>query len=215
MLKLGGFPISNYYNKVKIALHEKGIAFEEVLQMPSQDAAMLAQSPMGKVPYLVLENGECLSESQPILDYLEDAYPAKRLYPEDPLARARVRELVAHMELDLELPARRLYGAAFFGGSASDETKSEVAAILAKGVRTLRRLAKFSPWIAGAEFSAADCAAAVHLPLVGMATKIVFGADVFADLPEVKSYQKLAFGRPSIQRANDDRKAQLEARQKQ
>jgi glutathione S-transferase len=212
MLRLGGFPISNYYNKVKIALLEKGIPFEEVLRMPSQAPEMLTSSPMGKVPFLVLESGESLSESQVILDYLEEAYPERPLYPADHLAKARCRELIVHLELDLELPARRLYPAAFFGGTISDAEKTAIHAELGKGVRTLKRLAKFSPWAAGAELTAADCAAAVHLPLIGTATKIIYGTDVLADLPAVKTYQKMAFERPSIQRANADRKAQLEAR---
>ena len=62
MLKLGGFPVSNYYNKIKIALLEKEIPFEELWHLPSQDPATLAQTPMGKVPFLVLEDGQCLSE---------------------------------------------------------------------------------------------------------------------------------------------------------
>ena len=41
MIKLCGFPISNYYNKVKLALLEKGIPFTEEPAFPSQDAAFL------------------------------------------------------------------------------------------------------------------------------------------------------------------------------
>ena len=48
MLKLGGFAVSNYYNKVKVALLEKGIPFEEVFCTTSQDEAYLQRSPMGK-----------------------------------------------------------------------------------------------------------------------------------------------------------------------
>ena len=51
MIQLCGFAISNYYNKAKIALIEKGIAFEEVLvRTPITDPVQLAHSPMGKVP---------------------------------------------------------------------------------------------------------------------------------------------------------------------
>ena len=214
MLKLCGFAVSNYYNKVKIALIEKDIPFEEEVCMTSQDPAVLARSPMGKVPFLDFGDGKTLSESQPIVEYLEDAYPAKPLYPKDPLARARCRELIDHMELHMELVARRLYGEAFFGGKVSDETKQDVEKELAKGVRTLGQLAKFSPWISGGEFTAADCAAAVHLPLVGLATKVIYGKDVLADFSEAKAYQKMAFERPSVKKANDDRKAALDARQK-
>ena len=183
--------------------------------MVSQEPAMLLRSPMGKVPFLDLGNGQTLTESQVILEYLEDAYPEKPLYPRDPLARARNRELIAHLELHLELPARRLYRAAFFGGMVSDETKQLVQKELEKGVRAFMKLAKFSPWVVGAEFTAADCAAAVHLPLISLATKTTYGADAFGEHAEaVKAYLKMAGERPSVRKANDDRKAYLESRQK-
>jgi len=215
MLKLCGFAVSNYYNKVKIALIEKGVPFEEEHCMVSQEPAMLARSPMGKVPFLDLGDGQTLTESQVILEYLEDAYPDRPLYPRDRLARARNRELIAHMELDLELPARRLYRAAFFGGMLSDETKQLVQKELEKGVRAFTKLARFSPWVAGAEFTAADCAAAVHLPLVSLASRTTYGADVFAEhAGAVKAYLTMANERASVRKANDDRKAYLAAREK-
>jgi glutathione S-transferase len=215
MLKLCGFAISNYYNKAKIALMEKGVMFEEEHCMVSQEPAMLARSPMGKVPFLQLDDGSTLTESQVIVEYLEDAYPENPLFPRDPLARARVRELIAHLELHVELPARRLYRAAFFNGTISDETKQTVKTELDKGVRTLMMLAKFSPWIAGGQFTAADCAAAVHLPLVPLATKAIYGADAFGEHAErIKAYLKMASERPSIRKTSDDRKAYLAAREK-
>ena len=215
MLKLCGFAVSNYYNKVKIALMEKGVPFEEEQVMVSQDPALLARSPMGKVPFLDFGNGQTLTESQVLLEYLEDAWPDTPLYPREPLARARVRELITHLELHLELPARRLYRAAFFGGMVSDETKQLAKADIDKGVRSFMRLAKFSPWAAGAQFTAADCAAAVHLPLASLATKTVYGADALAEHAEVvKAYLKMAGERPSIRKTNEERKAYLEARQK-
>lgn len=215
MLKLCGFAVSNYYNKAKIALLEKGVPFEEEHVMVSQEPAMLQRSPMGKVPFLDLGDGQTLTESQVILEYLEDAYPEKPLYPRDPLARARNRELIAHLELHLELPARRLYRAAFFGGILSDETKQLVQKELEKGVRAFLRLAKFSPWVAGAEFTAADCAAAVHLPLISLASKTTYGADAFGEHADtVKAYVKMAGERASVKKINDDRKAYLAAREK-
>lgn len=215
MLKLCGFAVSNYYNKVKIALIEKGVPFEEEHVRPSQEPEVLARSAMGKMPFLDFGDGTTLTESQVILEYLEDAYPDKPLYPRDPLARARNRELIAHLELHLELPARRLYRAAFFGGIVSDETKQLVKAELDKGVRAFMKLARFSPWVAGAEFTAADCAAAVHLPLISLATKTTYGSDVLGDHADrVKIYLAEAGERASIRKTNDDRKAYLAAREK-
>ena len=124
MLRLCGFHLSNYHNKVRLALMEKGVHFEEDASVhPSQKPEYLALSPMGKVPYLEL-NGARLCESEVILEYLEDAYPQKPLLPKDPLERAKVRELVTVIELHMELVVRRMYGGLFFGGKFSEDTKA-------------------------------------------------------------------------------------------
>ena len=210
MLKLGGFAVSNYYNKVKVALLEKGVPFEEELRMTSQEAEMLTRSPMGKVPYLEID-GQHLCESQVICEYLEDHYPEHPLYPKDVFERARVRELITVMELHMELAARRLYTQAFFGGTVSDEVKTHVEKDLAKGVRAFKQLAKFTPFIAGANLSYADCAAGVHLPLVSLASKIVYGRDALEDCAPVKPYLKMLNERPAFRKMNDERKVAVEA----
>ncbi len=99
MLRLCGYPISNYFNKVRIAMLEKRLEFElDPTCRPSQKEDVLARTPMGKVPFLELD-GATLAESQVICEYLEDAFPQRPLYPRDPLERARVRELIAFLEL--------------------------------------------------------------------------------------------------------------------
>jgi len=208
MLKLCGFHLSNYHNKVRIALLEKGVPFEEDAGCsPSQKEDWLARSPLGKVPILELDGGRRLAESEVILEYLEDAYPQKPLLPKDPYERAKVRELVTFIELHLELVARRLYPSLFFGaGPASEETKKSVEKTLLKGVRGLKALAKFSPYIAGAELSLADCAAFVSLPLVTLVSKTAFGRDFLEEIPQVKPYLRMLGERPAFARVNEDRK---------
>ena len=94
MLKLCGFRISNYHNKVRLALLEKGIPHEEdATCMPSQKDEWVGRSPMGKVPILEAD-GTTLTESEVICEYLEDAFPQKPLLPKDPKGRARVRAFV-------------------------------------------------------------------------------------------------------------------------
>src|SRR5262249_14106404 len=91
MLKLCGFHLSNYHNKVTIALLERGIPFEEdATCSPSQEKEWLARSPLGKVPIVELDDGRRLAESEVILEYLEDVYPEKPLLPKDPYERAKV-----------------------------------------------------------------------------------------------------------------------------
>jgi glutathione S-transferase len=211
MLKLCGFHVSNYHNKVRIALLEKGIPFEEDCTIyPSQKEDYLAKSPMGKVPYLEV-NGTRLRESEVILEYLEEAYPEKALLPKDPLDRARVREIVTFIELHMELVVRRLYGGLFFGSPFSEETKAQVEKDVAKGVRALKAVARFDPFIAGRELTIADCAAFVHLPLVTLSTKLAYGRDFLEEIPPVKPYLKMLGERPAFARVNADRKAAQEA----
>lgn len=211
MIKICGFRLSNYYNKVLIALHEKGVRFEEDSGMrPSQTPEYLALSPMGKVPYLEVD-GTRLIESEVILEYLEDAYPQKPLLPRDPLARAKVRELVTVMELHVELVARRLYAGLFGGAPLSESAKQSVERELAKGIRAFKGLAKFDPFVAGKEMTVADCAAAVHLPLISLATKAAYGRDFLEEIPQVKPYLAMLGERPAVAKVNADRRAAVEA----
>lgn len=214
MIRLCGFRVSNYHNKVRIALLEKGVAFEEDENVkPSQDGEYLAKSPMGKVPYLDV-NGTRVRESSAILEYLEEAFPQKPLLPSDPLARARVRELVIFIELHLELVARRMYGMLGGGKPVSEESKQRVEKDLVKGVRALKAVAKFEPFIAGKELTIADCAAFVHLPLVTLVTKNFFGRDFLEDLPQMKPYLKMLGERPAFAKVNEDRRAATAAAKK-
>jgi glutathione S-transferase len=215
MLKLCGFHISNYHNKVRLALLEKGVEFEEDAGCrPSQSEEFLARTPVGKVPFLELDGGRRLSESQVICEYLEDAYPQKPLYPKEPFARAKVRELIDFIELHVELVARRLYGQVFFGRPVSDELKEAVDKDLAKGIRGLKALARFDPYIAGSELTLADCAAFVSLPLVSLATKGAYGRDYLEALPQLKGYLKMLGERPAFARVNDDRRKATEKAKK-
>jgi glutathione S-transferase len=62
--------------------------------------------------------------------------------------------------------------------------------------------------VAGDSFTLADCSAWVSLPLVGMATKTVYGEDLLAAQGvDWKSYVKRVGERPSAQRVAADRKA--------
>jgi glutathione S-transferase len=207
MLTLCGFCASNYYNKVKLALLEKGLPFQEEQVWVGQTDAQA--SPLGKVPYLRTDDG-ALSESTVILEYLEAAYPQHALLPADPFAAAKARELVRYIELHLELVARNLYPEAFFGGKVSDATKEKTALQLEKNVVAFSKLARFSPYMGGSDFTLADVAAAVHLPLVSGASKIIYGKDALADLP-VRDYLKRIGERPAVQKVNADRKTNTEA----
>jgi len=211
MLVLCGLPVSNYYSKVKLALLEKGVPFEEErigaagVGAKSDDA--LRASPLGKIPFIRTSKGP-LCESQAILEYIEAAYPEPPLLPKDPYAAAKVRELIAFVDLHVELVARELYPKAFFGGSLDERDAARVRKRLERTVPALARLARFDPSIAGKTFTQADCAAWASFGVISMATVAVYGEDLLvAGGIDWKPYAKRLAERPSVQRVVADRKA--------
>jgi glutathione S-transferase len=212
MLTLCGFALSNYYNKVKLALLEKGADFtEERVMTRSTDEAVLACSPLAKIPFIRTEHG-ALCESEAIMRYIEETWPEPALLPPDVWGRAKVHELVTFIDLHLELVGRQLYTQAFFGGAALAEAdKERIRKLLVKHIAGFKRLAKFAPYVGGKQFTQADCAAYVSLPLVALASKLVYGEDLLAAAGvDWKAYVKLIAQRPSAQKVDADRKAEQE-----
>ena len=203
-LKLCGFSVSNYYCKLKLQLLEKQVPFEEELVwVGNTHPKLMDRSPLGKVPFLDTPQGS-ISESMACAEYIEQAYPQHPLLPADPFQAAKVRELIVYLELHMELVARELYPQAFFGGQVTQERQDFVRRQLPKAVTAFARLASFQPFVAGTEFTLADCAAAIHLPLISSACKRVLGEDLLASLP-VKDYMAHINTRASMVRVNVDR----------
>lgn len=207
-ITLHGFAVSNYYNKVKMALLEKGVPFEEAYDAPQKPSeGMQAASPLKKVPYLTTPEG-ALCESQVIVDWIEDRYPTPALLPADPYAAAKVRELTTFIDWHLEITARQLYGMAFFGAPPlPEESTARIRKQIERMIGGFKQLARFSPYVAGDTFTQADLSAFNSLPLVGMVTKSVYGEDLLlAAGVDYKAYLKVVGERPSAQRVVADRK---------
>ena len=153
-----------------------------------------------------------MSESQVILDYLEERYPEQPLYPTSVFARAKCRELIQNLELNSEWVARRLYKESFFGGRVSEETKHEVKERLTIGLKAVAQLAHFSPYIFGSTFTAADCVAYVHFIMIEQTTMKIYGENMLQQfLPDSADYLHFLDSRPHIQRVMADRDAVLTA----
>jgi glutathione S-transferase len=212
MLVLHGFSSSNYHNVVKLALLEKELPFEEkVVYTGANDSYRpdyLEQSPIGKVPCLETEEGS-ISESRCIIDYLERAYPDPPLYPSTPFAVAKQNELTQVIELYLELAVRRVIPNLFVGKPPPDNIARDVRATLAKGARALTQLARFDRAyvLGGDHFTAADIAAAIHLPAISNIAKGVLGEDPLENVPGLSDYLARMKERPTIQRIRRDQKA--------
>ena len=105
MITVYEHPLSPYAQKVKIALREKGLAFELTqpggLGAGGAAAEFTDFSPRAEVP--ALTDGEArIFDSTIILEYLEDAYPTPPMLPPGAADRARVRLLEEVMDTHYE-----------------------------------------------------------------------------------------------------------------
>ncbi len=110
MLKLHGPATSPFVRKVWLALREKGLPFENLPLDPlTKTPRFLAMNPIGRVPILEESDGELISDSSVICDYLEHAYPAVPLYPKSPVQRAKALWFEEYADTVLVGPCARVF----------------------------------------------------------------------------------------------------------
>jgi len=102
---LYGYALSSASYRVRIALNLKGL---EVTTVPvhlrrgeQRQPEFLQLNSQGFVPALRLDDGEMLTQSMAIIEYLEETHPQPRLLPAAPKARARVRGLCQLIACDV------------------------------------------------------------------------------------------------------------------
>ena len=89
MPTLYGISASPFVRKVRVALEEKGIAYEHDPVIPVNVSAEYKKiSPLGKVP-AYKDGDRTLADSSVIIAYLERVQPQPALYPSDPYEFAR------------------------------------------------------------------------------------------------------------------------------
>lgn len=198
MLRLHGFPVSNYTNMVHLALLEKGLPFEYVLATPGQSPEFLAKSPRGKIPVLETPQG-FINETDAILDYLEDLGQGRPLLPADPYPRAQVRSLMNEMEHYLDQPARWCLGEAVFDATIPEAIKAKARDELVLGAGTLKRHGRFAPFVAGETFTLADIVFLYTVEFANTVSQKVFGLDLLADLPAARTLLQRLNENPNVQ----------------
>ena len=207
MIRLHGFPSSNYYNVPKLALLEKGIAFEEVLSYtgvgPDYKPEYLDKSPLGKVPALETPEG-FISESRAILEYIERTHPEPALLPATPFEIAKVQELSQFIELYFELVARRLIPNLLTGTPPDAAVLKDVESSLDKAVAALPRLSSFESFAYGDRFTLADIVAIMNLPTVRNVGKAFMGRNPLSEVPGLDAYFERMEERPHVKTVRAD-----------
>jgi maleylacetoacetate isomerase/maleylpyruvate isomerase len=96
-MKLYNYFRSSASFRVRIALELKGLAYEylpvHLVKGEHKQEKYAAVSASGLVPTLETDDGQLLSQSMAIIEYLDETHPQPPLLPADTLGRARVRAL--------------------------------------------------------------------------------------------------------------------------
>lgn len=103
-MKLHGYFRSSASYRVRIALNLKGLTVEHLphhLRKGEQRAPdYLKLNPQGLVPTLIDDQGDVLTQSLAIIEWLDETHPIPPLLPRDPLTRARVRAFAMAIACD-------------------------------------------------------------------------------------------------------------------
>jgi glutathione S-transferase len=155
-MRLYSVPISTNVERVALALAYKGLAVEHV-EVPYDDRGeILRVSGQELVPVLVVD-GEVVSDSTAILEWLEERFPDPPLYPREPARRAEARLFVDWFNRVWKRPPNLI--------EAELERDDPNRELVARSVAELRAsLDVFEALLDGrdhllGEFSAADCVA--------------------------------------------------------
>jgi glutathione S-transferase len=170
-LVIGNKNYSSWSFRPWIAMKVAGIAFDEVvISLTAEDfkQRLLQISGTGKVPTLVDREGSSqvnIWESLAILEYLAEKFPAAKLWPADPAARAHARVVASEMHAGF-VPLRRACPMNMWrpakAGRLTDEVRANVQRIDAMWSDCRTRFGAGGPFLFGA-FGAAD---AMYAPVV-------------------------------------------------
>ncbi|OEE64081.1 maleylacetoacetate isomerase [Enterovibrio norvegicus FF-162] len=102
-MKLYDYSKSSASYRVRIALNVKGLSYQpqsvSLLDGDQKSDGYMAINPSGLVPTLV-DNGQVLTQSLAIIEYLEEVYPSPSILPTDSAARAKCRALALDIACD-------------------------------------------------------------------------------------------------------------------
>ena len=189
MILIGQYD-SPFVRRVAIALHHYGLTFERrVLSVFKDFDEMLAINPLGKVPSLVLDDGETLFESRAIIDYLESIAPkAKRLAPvEEPDRRRVLKAEAVGIGLAEKIYERGIERSRRSPGTSDPIWCERLERQILSATGWLEAAAP-SPWFCGSAFTRADLAVAVAMQYLARVLPDLYDAEPLPALHEHRAH---------------------------
>ncbi len=200
MRTLYHLPLSPFSRKVRIALAEKKLDFQLVVEKTwERRVEFLHLNPAGEVPVLVEEDGRAIPDSQAICEYIEDMQIEPPLIGLDPHARAEVRRLTAFFDLKFNrevtkmLVGEKLYKRFLSLGEPDSRCIRAGYANIKPHLDYISWLAEHRTWLAGDTLSLADIAAAAQLSCVDY-----IGDVPWEEYPAAKDWYARIKSRPSF-----------------
>jgi glutathione S-transferase len=198
---------STYTRTVRLALEEKGVAYElrevDLLGGAGQSPEHLARQPWGKVPAFE-HDGFALFETFAITRYVDEPLPGPRLQPEGVRERARMTQIVAVLD---SYGYGALIGKLFWqhvvvpmtGGAPDQAVPAEARPAVDRVLGVLEGLATGAEggFLCGGAISLADC----HLvPIVDYTMMTEDGRAAFGRHRRLSGWWERIAGRPSVTR---------------
>ena len=161
-MKLYDFPLAPNPRRLRIYLAEKGIEIPRISVNLREGAQrtpeFLVKNPHGSLPVLELDDGTLLSESEAIIEYLEELHPEPPMLGRTPLERAKTRRLERLCEIAVLFRVSRFVHATLapLPGAEPNPAAAEWArAELPRGLAVLE--AEVGQFVAGERVTVADC----------------------------------------------------------
>jgi len=148
-MKLYGYWRSSASYRLRIALNLKGVSYDQEPVHLVKDGgqqllpAYRALNPNARVPTLVLDDGEALTQSMAILEYLEETHPEPSFAPTSAVARAHCRAFADLIACDVQ-PLANLSVLRYLKGTLDadqDGVDAWAAHWMARGFAALEELA--------------------------------------------------------------------------
>jgi glutathione S-transferase len=199
-VKLYYFPVAPNPTKVLVYLAEKGIEIDLArVDLPAGEQRKpehLARNPQGKLPVLELDDGSFLTESLPIIEYLEELHPEPVMIGDSPQERARVRSIERIVDIGVLIPGARCVHATNspLGLPPNPPVAKAHLEHVENTLAQIDGMLADRSFVAGDRVSIADCTLWAALLFMGF-----FGITADAGLPKLLRWKQQFGERPSTQ----------------